>query len=70
MPIVFDKVVDVEFIKFLVQVSEKIDSDEFLVSKNRLVVVITKTLKTTALTSRIKVANKQINLDKLIFHRL
>jgi len=70
VPIVFDKVVDVEFIKFLVQVSEKIDSDEFLVSKNRLVVVITKTLKTSSLTSRIKVANKQINLDKLIFHRL
>lgn len=58
-PIITNEIVDLAFIEFLVQVSEKPDADEFLVSKLRLV-IITQALKTSLRAGIVNLTDKQI----------
>src|SRR5215212_4809959 len=58
-PVIFNQIVDLLFIEFAVQMSEKPDTDEFLIGKPRLS-IITKTLKTSCGTAIVNLTDKQI----------
>lgn len=61
-PIIKDKIVDLAFREFLVQVSEKPDADEFLFSKLRLS-IIARAPETSCRTSILNMTDKQIKTD-------
>ena len=67
-PIVKNEIVDLFLLELSVQMPEKPDTNEFLVSKIRLG-IITEALKTGVGTSIVNLTDKQIKLNQLIFHK-
>lgn len=53
--------------EFVVEMTEKPDSDQFLVGKQGMT-IITRALKTGLRTGIVNLTDKQIQTDKLIFH--
>lgn len=61
-PVIKHEIVDLAFIEFLVQMSEKPDADQFLISKLRFM-IITEALKTGFGTSIVNLTDKVRLID-------